>query len=90
MTRLTLWLDIHLIPQWRQFWKLWSVRLAALFGLIGAYFSDPTNAAMWTNTLYGIPPEYRKLLPGAVFLVLAFVPTAIRLVCQKKLKAPDA
>lgn len=90
MSRLSLWLDAHLVPEWRKAWKLWSVRLAGFFGLIGAYFSDPNNAAMWTNALYGIPAEYRKLIPGVMFLVLAFVPTIVRLWSQRKIKVPPS
>lgn len=86
--RFVAWADVHLVPQWRCFWKMWSVRLAGLFGLLGAFFADPNNAAMWTGALYGLPPEVRKILPGAVFLLLAAVPTAVRLLRQKKL--PDA
>lgn len=89
-TSATAWADAHLIPQWRAAFKLWSVRLAGLFGLIGAYFSDPANAAAWITTLYGIPPEFRKFIPVAAFFLLAAIPTVVRLWSQSKKKPPCA
>jgi hypothetical protein len=82
--RVTAWADAHLIPEWRWPWKIWSIAIAPVFGLIVAYFSDPGNAAAWVSTLYGMPPEIRKLIPGVVFLVLTFVPTIVRLWSQRK------
>lgn len=89
-TRFTAWADAHLIPEWRSFWKLWSVRLVIPFGLLGSYFGDPANSAAWTATLYGLPPEYRKLIPGGLFIFFAFVPFIVRLWSQRKPPVPPS
>ena len=78
---------MKLIDNWKQFWKMWSVRLSALGASItGMFLYFPE----WTLYLFNaMPKEVRDLLPDNLALFLAmivFIGTAIsRIVKQEKL-----
>lgn len=75
------------IEQWRQWYKLWSVRLSA-FGTVLM-----TALTVWPDRVFQIwlmmPPEVRRLMPEQVvtgIAALIFLLTAVsRLIKQKKL-----
>ena len=75
------------IDNWKQSWKMWSVRLSALgASIMGMFLYFPE----WTLYLFNaMPKEVRDLLPDNLALFLAmivFIVTAIsRIVKQEKL-----
>lgn len=62
-------------------WRLWSVRLAALFGLAStAFFYVLTYAPdALIGVLNSLPPEMRAGFPPSLGLILAGAATAVRL-----------
>ena len=78
---------MKLIDNWKQFGKMWSVRLSALgASIMGMFLYFPE----WTLYLFNaMPKEVRDLLPDNLALFLAmivFIGTAIsRIVKQEKL-----
>jgi hypothetical protein len=92
MTLLKKWVDAlraRLIDDVNRWWRLWSIRLAALGAVITAFvqwFPD-TLSAVW-NT---IPPDMRELLPAPLLHsvpIILFVAVAVsRLVAQRKAKS---
>ena len=78
---------MKLIDNWKQSWKMWSVRLSALgASIMGMFLYFPE----WTLYLFNaMPKEVRDLLPDNLALFLAmivFIGTAIsRIVKQEKL-----
>lgn len=79
---------MKLIDNWKQSWKMWSVRLSALgASIMGMFLYFPE----WTLYLFNaMPKEVRDLLPDNLALFLAmivFIGTAIsRIVKQEKLE----
>lgn len=70
----------------REIWRLWSVKLAALAGLIGGYltaFPEQREAV-----LNAIPEQYRPLAGVLVGFVIFATATTTRLAAQKP-KAPE-
>ena len=78
---------MKLIDNWKQSWKMWSVRLSALgASIMGMFLYFPE----WTLYLFNaMPKEVRDMLPDNLALFLAmivFIGTAIsRIVKQEKL-----
>ena len=76
----------RLVSNWRSAHKWWSVRLAALSGLlatIAGYLLDPATILMAINLLYAMPPEYRWFIPPMAGFAIAAVPIFVRLWKQK-------
>lgn len=79
---------IKLIPNWRESWKMWSVRLSAVgASIMSIFIYFPESSLFLYNAM---PYEVKKLLPDNIALFIAlivFVGTAIaRMVKQKKVK----
>ncbi len=81
------WVNERLVPEARQWWRLWSVRLNALgvFVLSWLWF-DPTTVLMVWNML---PLPVAKTIPQPVVYGISFTLFALaaisRLVVQKKI-----
>lgn len=78
------WIDKHLVPEARQWWKLWSARLLMLALAI--------DAAALLPVLQSLPPgirdEYGPLL-GVIEKALIAAALFARFVKQSKLEKPD-
>jgi len=72
--------------EFRKIWRLWSVKLAAVAGLIGGYFTAfPEQRDV---VLDSVPPEWRPLAGVAVGFAIFATATTTRIVAQKP-KAGD-
>jgi hypothetical protein len=62
-------------------WRLWSVRLAAVAGVLWTAFAFVLTYAPDTliGVLNSLPPEMRAAFPPATGLILAGVAAAVRL-----------
>lgn len=75
LEKIKTWCDTHLIAQWRVWWKLWSMRFAALFSLLLTYLTIVPSA--FSDAVGYFPPWLRDSLPvwvgpatlGFLFLV---------------------
>lgn len=82
---------LHLIEEWRQAWRMWSVRFAAIgTAIMGVLLTYPEIILEVWNTIpadvkYFIPHDVGKYL-SLIFFVLIFVSRIIR---QEKLLKPD-
>ena len=78
---------INLIDNWKQCYKMWSVRLSSFGAALMGYFLYFPDSALWLWQM--MPREIHALLPSNVAMFIAFVifiGTAIsRLVKQNKL-----
>lgn len=83
---LAAWADVHLVADWRRWWKLWSVQLGLALGALVALFGDPQTWVSIAQDLYSIPPEYRWFVPRIVGFAIGFAPTILRLWNQAKPK----
>lgn len=77
MNALTAWLDAHLVPEWRSFWRLLSVQVHAAAALYVAMYAlmpalDPAIAKM-------LPTPFQTPAYG-VYVALSVV---ARLIAQK-------
>lgn len=79
------WLTSRLVPEARDWWRLWSVRLGALASLLFSYLLAYPDILI--RTLNELPPEIRQAFPPAAGLGLFVLVTLVRLYNQKK---PDA
>lgn len=83
MTRITNWIvaivahlwarvTARLLPEWRSWWRAWSMRLAAVAAVIITYLSAAPDAL--SAALNALPSDIRATLPAwigpAVFLLL--------------------
>lgn len=68
------WLDTKLVPQWRMWWKLYSVQIGLLVSAaITAFMADPAQLVIWINQL---PPSIRNSLPywtGPLVAIIIFL-----------------
>lgn len=64
----------------RQFWRWWSVRLAFVAGIVGAYFATNDGRATLEMMLAWVPDSLR---PPLVFFIMAVLPTLVRTIQQK-------
>jgi hypothetical protein len=70
-----------MIEDWGQkIWKLWSVRLAALAGIVAAYFAAYPGEL--EKLIAIVPEQYRPLASMAVGLFVFATATGSRLVKQ--------
>lgn len=83
------WFHNHLVPEAREWWKLWSIRLNALGLAILAWVQlDPVSVlAVWNM----MPAAVTRLVPSSALTVIGMALFALsmiaRLVTQPKLKA---
>lgn len=67
------WLDAHLVSYWRVWWKLWSMRLGALWAIALTYLAAFPSA--FSDAVGYFPPWLRDSLPvwvGPLTLGLLF------------------
>lgn len=78
---------MKLITDWRQSWRLWSVRLSAIGATIFAFLlAAPDQAQEIWNAL---PPDVQALVPGRTTLAL-FITAAVTVARVLRQKAPVA
>lgn len=67
-------IEARLVPEWRSWWRAWSMRLAALAALIVTYLAAAPDAL--SAALNALPADVRATLPAwigpALFVVLFF------------------
>jgi len=74
---------MKLIENWAQhLWKAWSIRLAMLAGVVGAYFA--AYPAELQKLVGMVPEQYRPLASIVVGLFIFSTATGARLVKQGK------
>lgn len=81
-SRVKIYLDTVLVPSWRVWWKLWSMRFGALFAVLLTYLTAAPQA--FADAVGMFPPWLRDSLPvwvGPVTLSILFL---IRFWNQKK------
>ena len=71
---------MKLIDEARQFWRWWSVRLAAVAGLIAGYLT--ANPTALSGLVTYVPEDWRPLASLLVGLLVFAVPTLARLIAQ--------
>lgn len=85
------WLKLHLIPNARQWWKLWSIRLNGIgLAILGWVQFDPVGAlTVWNMLPYAVrdilPPNFLTFVGLALFALSMLS----RVVAQPKLEKPD-
>ncbi len=72
---------MKLIEEARQFWRWWSVRLAALAGIVAGYFT--AYPAQLQGLLAYVPERWRPVASIAVGLVVFALPTLARVIKQE-------
>ena len=70
----------------RDWWRFWSVRLAALAGLVGAYIVAYPDELRKLADL--VPEPYRPVAGAVAGFVIFSTATATRLKAQPKLTCP--
>lgn len=89
MSRLAEYLDKHLVPEWRAFWKRWSVQFGALAASsIGAILAQPNLMFTVLNYLPADPAQ-RGLAAAGIALFIWFAPTILVLIKQANLETPE-
>lgn len=82
---MTDWLDKHLVPEWRAFWKRWSVQFGALAAsAIGAILAQPNLLFTVLNYLPADPVQ-RGIAATGIALFIWFAPTILVLLRQGNL-----
>lgn len=70
-TRVLLWIDKQVIPDWKAAWKLLSVQYnAVLVALGGIWLALPDDAKAQILTAVGVPTAWVVVAIGAVGFVL--------------------
>lgn len=67
------WLDRKLVPTWRIWWKLWSMRLGAISAALLTYLTAVPNA--FSQAIAMFPPWLKDSLPvwvGPLLLAVLF------------------
>lgn len=71
------------VAEFRHWWKYWSVRLAILAGIVaGAMTAFPQ---VFLGLVAYVPVEYRPVASVFVAILVAGVPTLVRMIPQAKL-----
>ena len=80
---------MNLIKNFRQAWKLWSVRLAAVTAILATIIA--ANQSIALGLIYFLPPEgpLRTIVAVVIGIVVFVIPTVTRLMKQKKLESTD-
>lgn len=77
-----------LIENWAEhLFKAWSIRLAALAAMVGAYFMMFPKE--WERVLALVPEKYRELVAVIGGLVMFLTASGTKLVKQGNLAPPD-
>lgn len=71
-----------------QIWRLWSVKLAMLAGIIGGYFA--AYPAELAKLVGAVPEQYRPVASVLLGLLIFATATGTRIVAQKPKDAGDA
>lgn len=79
------WVEQRLVDGWRDWWKRWSVRLAAAAGTLSALLV--ANQALVLSLLSYLPKDgfARVLIAVSIGIVVFLVPTVAVLLKQQKL-----
>ena len=78
---------MKLIEEARQFWRLWSVRLAAVAGMLAGYM---TAFPEQVQQLFDyVPEQWRWAASIATALAVFALPTWLRLMAQPKKECSD-
>jgi len=73
------WLDKHLVPDWREWWRMASIRLAAAFSFIVAGFTADPNLLLGIISFMPADTGDRALMAIGVGLTAFFGPSILRL-----------
>lgn len=73
------WLDAHLVPEWRQSWRMFSVQTAAVASAIGGTITASPDLLL--ALVQFLPDNHwlRFALIAAVVVTIFIVPTLARL-----------
>jgi hypothetical protein len=83
------WADKHLVPEWRAFWKRWSVQFAALVASsISTILAQPNLLFTVLNYLPADPVQ-RGVAAAVIGLFMWFAPLILVLLKQKNLEKTD-
>jgi len=74
---------------WDIWWKLWSVRIAAVAGVIAAVLSASPGILTWLVNEFLPDGPWRIIVSAAIGIVVFVIPTIARLMPQKKLEQSD-
>lgn len=74
-------MKLQLIPDWRQAWRWWSVRVAALAGLLGTYLLAAPETLV--QVIHMLPAELRGWVPPLLGPVITAAIVVIRLAKQR-------
>lgn len=79
---------MKLIEEARQAWKMWSVKLAAVTGLLAALLASNQTIAL--GLIYFLPDGPARLaVAGLIGVVVFVIPTLARIIQQPKLRQTD-
>ena len=79
---------MKLIEEVRQAWKMWSIRIAAIAGILAGVIASNQSIAL--GLVYFLPEGVWRIVAGAgIGLVVFVIPTLARLVKQQKLEKTD-
>lgn len=78
-------MKLTLIAECKLWWKLWSVRLAAVAGVVAAVISAAPGILEWLVNEFLPDGPWRVVTSVAVGLFVFVIPTIARLMPQKKL-----
>lgn len=82
-------LDKHLVPEWRAFWKRWSVQFGALVASsIGAIIAQPNLMFTVLNYLPADPVQ-RGIAAAGIAVFIWTAPTILVLLRQANLAPKD-
>lgn len=81
-------MKIEFIEECREWWKLWSVRLAAIAGIIAAVLSASPGLLTWLVNEFFPDGPLRVVVSAGIGIVVFVIPTLARLMQQPKLKEP--
>lgn len=83
------WLDRHLVPEWRAFWKRWSVRLSAGAGFGVAAMIQQPDILFAILGFIPADPMQRALAAIGIGVAVWFAPTILVLLKQSNLAPED-
>jgi hypothetical protein len=79
---------MKIIEEARQAWKLWSIRIAAIAGIVAGIIASNQSIAL--GLVYFLPEGIWRIVAGAgIGLVVFVIPTLARLMKQQKLEKTD-
>lgn len=82
-------MKIDLIEDCRNWWRMWSVRLAALAGIVAGVLSASPGLLTWLVNEFLPSGPWRVVASALIGLVVFVIPTITRLIPQKKLEKRD-